>query len=134
MVLKANLKSYISGSLSPYELDKIARDYLDDVAPCGFDFSHSLGHGIGQNVHQAPPTLSPMADKKFKLKPNMTFTIEPGLYKEGEFGIRLENSCYLDKNGKIQSFSKFPYEKNLIDFDMLDKKELETLKEWGLNE
>jgi Xaa-Pro aminopeptidase len=75
-----------------------------------------------------------MADKKFKLKPNMTFTIEPGLYKEGEFGIRLENSCYLDKNGKIQSFSKFPYEKNLIDFDMLDKKELEALEEWGLNE
>ncbi len=134
MVLKANLKSYISGSLSPYELDKIARDYLDSVAPDGFEFSHSLGHGIGQNVHQAPPTLSPMADKKFKLKPNMTFTIEPGLYKEGEFGIRLENSCYLDKNKKIQSFSKFPYEKNLIDFDMLDKKELEALNEWGLNE
>ncbi|MBQ3102253.1 aminopeptidase P family protein [bacterium] len=134
MVLKANLKSYISGSSSPYELDKIARDYLESVAPEGFDFSHSLGHGIGQNVHQAPPTLSPMADKKFKLKPNMTFTIEPGLYKEGEFGIRLENSCYLDKNGKIQSFSKFPYEKNLIDFDMLDKKELEALEEWGLNE
>ena len=64
----------------------------------------------------------------------MAFTIEPGLYKEREFGIRLENSCYLDKNKKIRSFSKFPYEKNLIDFDMLDEKELEALKEWGLNE
>ncbi|MBR1977093.1 aminopeptidase P family protein [bacterium] len=134
MVLKANLKSYLSGSLSPYELDKIARDYLNSVAPKGFEFSHSLGHGIGQNVHQAPPTLSPSTDKNFKLKPNMAFTIEPGLYKEREFGIRLENSCYLDKNKKIRSFSKFPYEKNLIDFDMLDEKELEALKEWGLNE
>ncbi len=134
MVLKANLKAYMSNNLSPYKLDKIARDYLSKVAPDGFEFSHSLGHGIGQAVHQAPPTLSPLTDKNFKLKPNMTFTIEPGLYKEGEFGIRLENSCYLDKNKKIQSFSKFPYEKNLIDFDMLDKKELEALKEWGLNE
>lgn len=134
MVLKANLKSYMSNNLSPYKLDKIARDYLSKVAPNGFEFSHSLGHGIGQAVHQAPPTLSPLADKDFKLKPNMTFTIEPGLYKEGEFGIRLENSCYLDKNKKIQSFSKFPYEKNLIDFEMLDKKELKVLEEWGLNE
>lgn len=134
IVLKANLKSYLSGSLSPYELDKIARDYLESTAPEGFEFSHSLGHGIGQNVHQAPPTLSPLTDKNSKLKPNMAFTIEPGLYKEGEFGIRLENSCYLDKNGKIRTFSKFPYEKNLIDFDLLDKKELEALEEWGLNE
>ncbi len=133
MVLKADLKAYMSNNLSPYMLDKIARDYLDEAAPDGFEFSHSLGHGIGQNVHQAPPTLAPSTDRNFKLKPNMTFTIEAGLYKEGEFGVRLENSCYLDKNKEIKSFSKFPYEKNLIDFDMLDEHELETLEEWGLN-
>ena len=55
----------------------------------------------------------------------MCFTIEPGLYKQGSFGVRLENSCYL-QNGKITSFVKMHYEKKLIDFSLLDEQE----KEW----
>ena len=57
------------------------------------------------------------------------FTIEPGLYKQGYFGIRLENSCYY-QDGKIHSFAKMPYEKKLINYDMLNDIEQEWLKEF----
>ena len=55
----------------------------------------------------------------------MCFTIEPGLYKQDFFGIRLENSCYL-QDKKIKSFVNMHYEKKLIDFSLLDEQE----KEW----
>ncbi|MBR2386234.1 M24 family metallopeptidase [bacterium] len=131
-VLKAQIKAYLESSNKPYILDKVARDYLEAVAPDGFEFSHALGHGIGQSVHQHPPTLSPRTKEDFELLPNMVFSIEPGLYKEGEFGIRLENSCYLDENKQKVSLSKFPYERNLIDYDMLDEVELAYLESWGV--
>ena len=53
---------------------------------------------------------------------NMCFTIEPGLYSEKHFGVRLENSCYLE-NGIIKSFSNMCYEKKLIDYDLLNDDE-----------
>ena len=59
----------------------------------------------------------------------MCFSIEPGLYKQGEFGVRLENSCYFD-NGKIHSFVKMNYEKKLIDFDKLTEQEKIWLNEF----
>ena len=66
-----------------------------------YKFSHSLGHGVGINVHEHPPVLAPVESAKVQLKENMVFTIEPGLYKEGVGGVRLENSVYLTKvNGK----------------------------------
>jgi Xaa-Pro aminopeptidase len=60
----------------------------------------------------------------------MVFTIEPGLYKENEFGIRLENTVYIDKNGKKVPFSHTEFEKNLIDKKLLNKKELKWIEEW----
>ncbi len=59
----------------------------------------------------------------------MCFTIEPGLYNEKCFGVRLENSCYM-KDGKIHSFVKMNYEKKLIDFSMLTEQEKDWLKEF----
>ena len=61
----------------------------------------------------------------------MTFTIEPGLYNPKFFGVRLENSCYMN-NGKIFSFVKMGYEKKLIDFNALSEQEKEWLKEFEL--
>lgn len=84
-----------------WELDKIARDMLKEYEQYGYKFSHSLGHGVGINVHEHPPVLSPSELSKVPLKENMVFTIEPGLYKEGVGGVRLENSVYMTKeNGK----------------------------------
>ena len=59
----------------------------------------------------------------------MCFSIEPGLYKEGFFGVRLENSCYY-KDNNIHSFVNMNYEKKLINFDMLSEQEKEWLKEF----
>ena len=81
-----------------------------------------MGHGIGINVHEAPPNLSMNEIAKTIIKENMCFTIEPGLYNKNYFGIRLENSCYL-KDGKINSFSKMCYEKKLIDYTLLNEQE-----------
>ncbi len=60
----------------------------------------------------------------------MIFTIEPGLYKEGEFGVRLENTVYFHNNKKLLS-RNFPYEENLVNYDMLTKKRAKmALKIW----
>ena len=84
-----------------FELDKIARDILKEYENLGYNFSHSLGHGVGINVHEHPPVLAPVENSKIPLQENMVFTIEPGLYKEGTGGVRLENSVYMKReNGK----------------------------------
>ena len=83
------------------EADAIARDYL---AKQGLDkfFTHSLGHGIGINIHEFP-TLSSKGEAA--LQDGMVFSIEPGVYFEGKFGIRIEDSVTL-KDGRVVSFMK----------------------------
>ncbi len=126
-VLKAFLRAFNTTKFEcGQDIDKVARDFLDENAPSGFVFNHGLGHGIGVSVHEAPPRLSNGTwDSKVPLQDNMCFTIEPGLYKQDFFGIRLENSCYL-QDKKIKSFVNMHYEKKLIDFSLLDEQE----KEW----
>lgn len=127
VVLKAQLNVYRSKLLWGFELHNMAERFLKKYKKDGFLFPHGLGHGIGIPVHQSPPVLTNKL--KIKLKNGNVFTIEPGLYKEGNFGIRLENTVYLNKNEKI-SLSHFPYEEDLIDRQMLNKKELNWLDEW----
>lgn len=112
-----------------YEIDNLAREILEKNNIEGFVFNHGLGHGIGVSVHEYPPNLSKNELARVELKNNMCFTIEPGLYNQEYFGVRLENSCYL-KDGKINSFVKMNYEKKLIDFDMLTEQEKEWLSEF----
>lgn len=130
-VLKAFLRAFNSTNTNcGYVIDKIARDFLTETAPEGFVFNHGLGHGIGVNVHEGPPRLTTDGeDAMFPLEDNMCFTIEPGLYKQGFFGVRLENSCYL-KNDKIHSFTNMCYEKKLINYSLLTKQEKQWLSEF----
>ncbi len=128
-VLKAQLNCFFADLNQTMELDFLARKILKKYEKEGFTFPHSLGHGVGIPVHQAPPTLTLNPKYNIKLKNNMIFTIEPGLYKEGEFGVRLENTVYFHNNKKI-TLSKFPYEENLVNYDMLTKKEQKWLKIW----
>lgn len=114
--------------ITGYEIDKSVREYFNSQNPDGFIFNHGLGHGIGVNVHEYPPNLSANEIAKVPLLEGECFSIEPGLYKEGQFGIRLENSCYY-QDGRIHSFVKMAYEKKLINYDMLN----DTEKQW-LNE
>lgn len=130
-VLKAFLTAFNKKgvNISGVVLDKTARNILNKISPKGYEFSHSLGHGIGINVHESPPTLSSAASAKGFLQENMCFTIEPGLYKQGAFGVRLENSCYLSKEG-IKSFSSMCFEASLIDYTLLTPREKKWLKDF----
>lgn len=133
-VLKGFLKGInkkITKTTTGFLVDKAARKVLDQNKPKGFEFSHSLGHGIGISVHEAPPRLAPSPSAKIILKPNMCFTIEPGIYNKNFGGVRLENSCYLaEENDKhfIKSFSNMCFEKKLIDFSLLSATEKKQLK------
>lgn len=87
--------------MSGKEADAIARDHLNCLG-YGKYFTHSLGHGIGVNIHEFP-TLSTRGEAI--LKENMVFSNEPGVYLDGKFGIRIEDSAYMS-NGKYVSFMK----------------------------
>lgn len=130
LVLKAFLNAFNSKLKTGFELDKVAHRVLDNKIE-GFSFSHGLGHGIGINVHEAPPALNKSSIAQKSIKNGMCFTIEPGLYNPEFFGIRLENSCY-KKDGKIYSFAKMGYEGKLIDYDLLSKQEKKWLEEFEI--
>lgn len=129
-VLKAFLNAFNAKLGTGFEYDTLAHEILDNSID-GFSFSHGLGHGIGINVHEAPPNLSQNEIANAEIADGMCFTIEPGLYNSEHFGVRLENSCY-KKNGKIYSFVKMGYEGKLIDYSMLSSQEKEWLNEFKI--
>lgn len=118
------------GSITGFEIDTQAHSILDNKID-GFTFGHGLGHGIGINVHEAPPNLSQNEIAKTPILDGMTFTIEPGMYNPKHFGVRLENSCY-KKDGKIHSFVKMGYEGKLINYDLLTEQEKTWLKDFKI--
>ena len=78
------------GTLSPM-LDAIARAPLWEH---GLDFGHGTGHGVGYflNVHEGPQSISrTIADPTMAMEPGMVTSIEPGLYRPGQWGVRIEN-------------------------------------------
>ena len=74
-------------------IDDIARSYIEKKGFKG-KFSHGLGHGIGLAVHEMPG-ISPL--KEIEIKPQMVFTVEPGIYLPGWGGIRLENMILVNE-------------------------------------
>jgi len=92
-LVEEGLRNGIKG----FEADKIARDY---IASKGFgeNFIHRTGHGIGIDVHE-PPYLSP--DYNQALEDRMVFTVEPGIYIQGKFGVRLEDMVVLQGKGIV---------------------------------
>ena len=129
MFLSAFNYQVVEGVTSGYEIDNYTRLVLSQNEIDGFAFSHGLGHGIGVCVHEAPPNLSKNEIAKVPIINNMCFTIEPGLYNDKHFGVRLENSCYLD-NGVIKSFTNMCYEDKLIDYSLLSEDEKMWLKKF----
>jgi Xaa-Pro aminopeptidase len=85
------IKSGASGT----QVDKIARDHIDRNGYAG-KFGHSLGHGTGLAVHEAP-RLSPIKDQQ--LEAGMIVTVEPGIYLPGWGGIRMENQVVVRQDG-----------------------------------
>ncbi|MBI4440270.1 aminopeptidase P family protein [Candidatus Woesearchaeota archaeon] len=74
---------------------KLYKNAVRDLRHYAKFFTHGLGHGVGIEIHELP-NLSPKS--KDKIEKNMVFTIEPGLYLEGKFGMRIEDTVMF--NGK----------------------------------
>lgn len=104
-LVKEKLVSGMTGA----EADAIARGYLTKKG-YGELFTHSLGHGIGLNVHEYPG-VSPRGQEK--LVDGMVFSNEPGVYEAGSYGIRIEDTVTLEK-GKVKSFMSKTDKKLLI--------------------
>ena len=91
------LKAGVTGK----ELDAIARDYIASKG-YGECFGHSLGHGFGLMIHEAPNASTA---SEWTLDPGMTITVEPGIYIEGKLGVRIEDCCVVTETGKIDLVS-----------------------------
>lgn len=87
----------VRGGMRGKDGDALARGYIDR---CGFaaEFGHSLGHGIGLEVHEAP-RLSKTADAPMPV--GAVVTIEPGIYRPGWGGVRIEDDVVLTSAGPV---------------------------------
>ena len=71
-------------------------------------YVHSLGHGVGLNVHERPFS-GISSDDKDSLEPGSVFTIEPGLYYPAKgMGVRIEDSFYVRSDGKMEVLADYP--------------------------
>ncbi len=112
-------------------LDALARQYLWAE---GFDYDHGTGHGVGVylGVHEGPQRIS-KALNRYPLQTGMIVSNEPGFYKEGDFGIRIENLQYVTEaiipdGGEramhgFQNLTWAPIDRDLIDVALLTQAE-----------
>ncbi|MBI2020382.1 aminopeptidase P family protein [Candidatus Daviesbacteria bacterium] len=97
-----NIQIKLGKQVRAKEVDKVAREYIKSKGY--LDIPHSLGHGIGLEVHEHP-SLSPKS--KDILKNGMVFSIEPGIYIAGFGGVRIEDLFVLEKD-KIRQITLSP--------------------------
>lgn len=112
-VLEAQTKAIeaiFAGERNCVSIDRVARDHIYSK---GYEncFGHGLGHGVGLEIHEAP-RLSPKADFKKSLAMGDIVTVEPGIYLEGKYGVRIEDMIVIGEKSP-QNITLF--EKNLIE-------------------
>ncbi len=127
-VANSNLKRLKSAHL----IDSLARKFLKKN---GLDYPHGTGHGVGYflNVHEGPIAIS--KGYKIKLKPGHVISNEPGFYKKGKFGIRIENMIYVKQiKSKVffENLTMVPIDKKLINFNLLNRDEKNYLLDYNL--
>lgn len=139
LVLKGNINLALAKfpmGTKGYQLDILARKTLWEN---GLNYGHGTGHGVGYclNVHEGPQTISPASNKTI-IAPGMLISNEPAVYREGEYGIRIENLMisYEDEETEFGKFLKFDtvsfcyIDKILIDKSLLDQREINWLNSY----
>ena len=98
-VLRAQLESekVIRAGAVCQDVDKVARDIINAAGYEGC-FGHGLGHSVGVEIHENP-AFSPRCETI--LKPGMIMTVEPGIYLENKFGVRIEDMVYVTDTGSL---------------------------------
>ncbi|KRE00324.1 X-Pro aminopeptidase [Bosea sp. Root381] len=120
---------FVKGT-SGAQLDALARLPLWQA---GLDFDHGTGHGVGSylSVHEGPQRISRLGTTP--LEPGMILSNEPGYYKEGEYGIRIENLIVVEERAipggdrtiyGFETITWCPYERALVDKSLLDEGEI----------
>ena len=128
-MVTCDLNTHYNGKL----IDILARKSLKKS---NLDYQHGTGHGVGfyLNVHEGPQSISKF--NSIKMSEGMVISNEPGFYKKGKFGIRIENLLYIKKiKNKLcfENLTLAPIEKELINFKLLNNKEKEYLFKYHLN-
>ena len=132
--------TFPQGTLSPM-LDAIARAPLWEH---GLDYGHGTGHGVGYflNVHEGPQSISrAQPEPNHAMQPGMITSIEPGLYREGEWGVRIENLVLnvpvaTPENGRFGDMVAFetltlcPIDTTCIERSLLRPDEIEWLNRY----
>ena len=110
-VLAANEKgrAVSRAGITASEVDDATLKVLEQSQFAAFA-RHKTGHGLGLDVHEAPQI---MRGNTQVLEPGMVFTIEPGLYREGEIGVRIEDNVVVTENG-VDCLTSFPRELRVI--------------------
>ena len=142
LVLKGHLA--LSSQVFPkgttgHQIDALAHQFLWQR---GMDYFHGTGHGVGHrlSVHEGPQRVSSKqgTGEPVALEPGMVLSDEPGIYKEGRHGIRIENLVAVTEAmetefGKFYTFEVLtccPYERRLIVKEMLSPQELDMVNDY----
>ena len=128
-VANTNLKKDDIGK----KIDVRARKFLKKS---NLDYAHGTGHGVGffLNVHEGPQSISKF--NKVKIREGMILSNEPGYYRKGSFGIRIENLVFVKKDNKnvfFENLTLVPIEKELINYKLLTSLEKNYLFKYHLN-
>ncbi|MBQ4483169.1 MAG: aminopeptidase P family protein, partial [Lachnospiraceae bacterium] len=118
-MLRLKNTRFLKGSTGQ-NLDILARERLWQK---GMDYKHGTGHGIGYmlSVHEGPQCIRMKAiNKNAALKPGMLVSDEPGIYREGKFGVRTENILLVEEDMKTSDGEFFKF-KNLTEVPIDDK-------------